>query len=102
MAMIYCRECGKRHSDKAKACPKCGYVEYDLTKSTAIYLLLLWFVGLFGAHRFYAGKTASAVVMLVLTCTVFGILITAIWWLVDLIYAICNLGHPENIFAKEK
>ena len=25
MAMIYCRECGHKHSDKAKACPKCGY-----------------------------------------------------------------------------
>lgn len=101
MAMIYCRECGKRHSDKAKVCPKCGYMGYDLTKSTVIYLLLLWFVGLFGAHRFYAGKTASAVVMLILTCTIFGMFITAIWWLVDLIYAICNLGKPENIFARK-
>ena len=24
MAMIYCRECGYKHSDKAKVCPKCG------------------------------------------------------------------------------
>lgn len=101
MAMIYCRECGYKHSDKAKACPKCGYVEYDLTKSVAIYFLLLWFFGLLGAHRFYAGKTGSGIAMLLLTISVFGIIITAIWWLIDLIYAICNLGHPENIFAKK-
>ena len=101
MTMIYCRECGARHSDKAKACPKCGYTEYDLTKSTVIYLVLLWFIGLFGAHRFYAGKTTSAVIMLLLTCTVFGMFITFFWWLIDLIYAVCNLGKPENIFAKK-
>ena len=100
MTMIYCRECGAKHSDKAKACPKCGYVEYDITKSTVVYLLLLRFLGMVGAHRFYAGKTGSGVVMLILTCTIFGMLITSIWWLVDLIYAICNLGNPENIFAK--
>jgi len=101
MAMIYCRECGYKHSDRAKACPKCGYVEYDLAKSVVVYFLLLWFFGLLGAHRFYAGKTGSAVLMLILTCTVFGILITSIWWLVDLIYAICNLGRPENLFSKK-
>jgi len=101
MAMIYCRECGAKHSDRAKACPKCGYVEYDLNKSVIVYFLLLWFVGLLGAHRFYAGKTASAVVMLVLTLSVFGIVITGIWWLIDLIYAICNLGKPENLFEKK-
>ena len=99
--MIYCRECGARHSSKAKACPKCGYVEYDLTKSTVVYLILLWFFGIIGAHRFYAGKTASGVLMLILTCTVYGILITGIWWLIDLIYAVCNLGITENVFANK-
>lgn len=101
MAMIYCRECGYRHSDKAKACPKCGYVAYDLTKSTAIYFILLWMFGLVGAHRFYAGKTGSGIAMLILTCTVVGVLITSFWWLYDLIYAICNLGNPENIFMEK-
>ena len=101
MAMIYCRECGYKHSDRAKACPKCGYVEYDLARSIVVYFLLLWFFGLFGAHRFYAGETGSAVLMLVLTCSVFGILITSIWWLVDLIYAVCNFGRPENLFVKK-
>ncbi|MCQ2582204.1 MAG: NINE protein [Alphaproteobacteria bacterium] len=98
MAMIYCRECGHKHSDKAKACPKCGYQECDLSKSIWVYLILCWFLGIFGAHRFYAHKTGSAVVMLILTCTFYGIIITGIWSLVDLIVGICNIPHPENIF----
>lgn len=101
MAMIYCRECGYKHSSKAKACPKCGYVEYNLEKSIIIYLLLNWFLGIFGAHRFYAGKTVSAVIMLVLTCTIYGVLITAVWSLIDFIIGICNIGNPDAIFESK-
>lgn len=98
MSMIYCRDCGYRHSDRAKCCPKCGYCEYNLSKSIAVYLILAWFLGVFGAHRFYARKTASAIAMLVLTCTVFGIFITAVWSLIDFIVGLCNISTPQNIF----
>jgi len=101
MAMIYCRECGARHSDKAKACPKCGYVQYDFSKSIGVYLLLCWFLGIFGAHRFYAGKIGSGIAMFLLTCTIVGVFITAIWSLIDFIIGICNINTPENIFAKK-
>lgn len=47
--------------------------------------LLCWFLGVFGGHRFYVGRTGSAVAMLLLTLTGFGILVTSIWALVDLI-----------------
>jgi TM2 domain-containing membrane protein YozV len=42
-------------------------------------LLLCLVIGLFGAHRFYAGRTASGILQL-LTVGGFGI-----WWLADLI-----------------
>lgn len=45
--------------------------------------LLAWFLGCFGAHRFYTGKTGSAVAMLILTLTLVGIIITAIWAFID-------------------
>ena len=102
MAMIYCRECGRRYSDRAAACPKCGYREYDFSKSVGIYLLLCWFLGVLGVHRFYAGKTGTGVCMLVLTCTIFGIIITVWWALIDFIVGVCNISHPENIFAFRK
>ncbi|MFK3889946.1 TM2 domain-containing protein [Sphingomonas sp. NPDC079357] len=44
---------------------------------------LAFLLGTLGVHRFYLGRTASAIVMLVLTLTFFGLIITGIWALVD-------------------
>lgn len=41
--------------------------------------------GIFGAHRFYAGKTQTAVAMLVLTLVGIGAPVTVFWWLIDLV-----------------
>ncbi len=46
--------------------------------------LLLIFLGLIGAHRFYMGRTGSGVAMLILTLTVIGLPVTLIWAFVDL------------------
>ena len=102
MTMIYCRECGQKHSDRAKACPKCGYVEFDISKSVWVYLILGWFLGIFGVHKFYAGKTNQGIAMLIMG-TIGWLLIlpgiaVCIWALVDFIIGICNIKHPENIF----
>jgi len=45
--------------------------------------LLAFFLGVFGVHRFYLGRIGSGIVMLVLTCTFFGLAITGIWAFVD-------------------
>jgi len=110
MAMKYCSECGKKISDKAAACPSCGCPNKSLAKninnlykgdkSIAVYLLLCWFLGIIGAHRYYAGKTGSAIAMTVLTITIIGMFITAVWTLVDLIVGFCNINTPEKIFEK--
>jgi TM2 domain-containing membrane protein YozV len=52
--------------------------------STGTAYLLAIFLGWFGAHRFYLGRTGSAVTMLILTCTIVGIVITLVWHFVDL------------------
>lgn len=49
--------------------------------SKTITLLLCLFLGGFGAHRFYVGKSGSAVAMLLLSLCGFGF----IWVLIDLI-----------------
>lgn len=52
--------------------------------SAGVAYLLAIFLGVFGAHRFYLGRTGSALVMLLLTITVLGVAITTVWTLVDL------------------
>lgn len=58
--------------------------------------VLAFFVGTLGIHRFYLGRTASAIVMLVLSCTIFGLLVTAPWALID---AIRYLVMSDREFA---
>lgn len=63
-------------------------------KKSAVIAYVLWFfLGLLGAHRFYLGKTFSAIVMLALTLIGYLTLavgigfiilaIVALWWIID-------------------
>lgn len=56
-------------------------------KSTGVAYLLWFFLGGVGAHRFYLGKTGTAVAQLIITVigffTIFPLIITGIWVLVD-------------------
>lgn len=54
-------------------------------KLRLVALLLCWFFGLLGVHRFYVGKVGSGIAMLLLTITFFGMIVTGIWVLIDLI-----------------
>ena len=54
-------------------------------KSRTAALLLAFFLGAFGGHRFYAGKNGSAVAMLILSCTIIGAIITVPWAWIDII-----------------
>lgn len=67
---------------------------YDATKkSLPVSYILWWFLGTFGAHRFYMGRTSSAIVMLVITLVsipltlvfigVLGFMAIGVWWIVD-------------------
>lgn len=47
--------------------------------------VLAWFLGTVGAHRFYVGRTGSAVAMLLLSATVVGLAITGMWAIIDFI-----------------
>ncbi len=102
MAMIYCRECGAKHSDKAKACPKCGYQGINMEKSMLAYILLVLFLGTWGAHKFYAGRTNEGIVMLLMGTIgwllIIPGIIVCIWALIDLIVGIININDAKKIF----
>lgn len=78
----------------------------SMKKSTATAYLLWWFLGIFGAHRFYLGKTGSAIAMLLITLFsflsmivfigFFTIFITMIWWFVDL-FLIPEMTRSYNV-----
>lgn len=47
--------------------------------------LLAFFLGTLGVHRFYLGRIGSGIAMLVLTCTLFGLIVSAPWALIDMV-----------------
>lgn len=58
--------------------------------------IVCWLFGVLGVHRFLVGRIGSGVVMLVLTCTVIGIIVTSIWVLVDLVYILTGTFKDKN------
>jgi TM2 domain-containing membrane protein YozV len=59
-------------------------------KSRLAASLFAFFLGAFGAHRFYAGKTGSAIAQLLLTLSCIGIIISGPWSFIDLIFIIAG------------
>jgi TM2 domain-containing membrane protein YozV len=131
--MPYCAHCGAEISEGTRFCPKCGTpvaaatrtapksdteapgeLAADISpKSRVAATLFAWFLGGFGAHRFYVGKTGTAVVMLVLTliglATVWFFLVgiafivaVGIWASVDFIIAVTgNMRDGEGKLIKK-
>lgn len=52
-------------------------------KNMFVAYILWYFLGPFGGHRFYMGKTGTAVTQLILSLTFIGLIVTAIWYIVD-------------------
>ncbi|MEG6569727.1 TM2 domain-containing protein [Thermoanaerobacterium thermosaccharolyticum] len=79
--------------------------EYDKKKRSVALTWILWlFFGGLGIHRFYLGKTASAVILLILTLATawftFGIP-TAIWLIVDAFLLPKMIGDKNREVEKE-
>jgi len=83
----YCRSCGQVISSLAPTCPNCGAPTGSRPpdaspRSRLAALLLCWFLGIFGAHRFYVGKIGTGILMIF---TLGGLWV---WMFVDLIMII--------------
>ena len=83
---MYCPNCGAEVSEKAVICVKCGVSLKPESaevvgegKDWLTTLLLCWFLGVFGVHRFYTGSTGIGVAQLL---TLGG---CGIWALIDFI-----------------
>ena len=101
MVMVFCRGCGKEIHDSAVNCPHCGATQSTRpTTSMSVppatdkrilpAFLLCFFIGIFGAHRFYVGKIGSGVAQLL---TIGGL---GLWTLADLIMLACGVFTDAN------
>ena len=95
---MFCSKCGKEINDEAVICVHCGCaVDQNNVKSITsenkdwvVAMLLSWFLGGFGAHRFYTGHIATAIAQLL---TLGG---CGIWALIDWISICFNKFKDEN------
>ena len=82
---MFCKECGKEVKDKAVVCIHCGVAVSGSSnivgddKEWLITLLLCFFLGYLGIHRFYTGHTGIGIAQLL---TLGG---CGIWALIDFI-----------------
>jgi TM2 domain-containing membrane protein YozV len=98
----YCHACGSVIDAMAVVCPRCGVMQsappalYGSQSEKRILpaALLCMFIGVFGAHRFYAGKVGTGFLQLV---TLGGL---GIWALIDFIMIVVGAfrdGDGEKI-----
>lgn len=106
---MFCKQCGNEMVDNAAICVKCG-VATDLgmaqsrvreapvvsSRSRALYIVLGFFLGGFGIHNFYAGRTKQGMTQLLLVVFFFWLIlplvIVGIWALID----ICTVTEDGN------
>ena len=75
---------------------------FEANKKTALVAYLLWFfLGLFGAHNFYLKRTGVAVAQLILSLTLVGMVITAVWALVDAFLIPGWVRNQNNLLAAQ-
>ena len=75
---------------------------YEANKKTALVAYLLWFfLGLFGGHNFYLGRTGVAVTQLILSLILIGMVITIFWVLVDAFLIPGWVRRQNNLLATQ-
>ncbi len=108
---MYCSRCGMTLDAGVLTCPRCaepldrggqqapgnytppvppGYAgaadePYVSPKSRLVMLLLCFFLGTFGVHRFYAGRFITGIIWL------FTVGLVGLGWLYDMILIICGV-----------
>ncbi len=87
-------------------------MQYDaMKKSVGVSFLLWFFLGGFGAHRFYLKQTGTAITMLIITVVSIpltlvvvgfvGLAIISIWWIVDA-FLISGMVEKFNLGLADK
>jgi len=122
---MFCPKCGKETPENQAFCASCGAPLAESAKQGApstgagisqksrlATTLFAFFLGQFGAHRFYIGKTGTAIAMLVLTIVgwatfwlIVGFVFLGIVWvwnLIDFIFAVAGMMKDGKGLLIEK
>ena len=101
---MYCSNCGKEIDDKAVVCVHCGCATnnnsfFPMQRSLIIALLLWFFFGCLGMHRFYLKDNSGGIKMLL--CFFFSWLVIPgiilfVWWVIDLFKLIHGDLKPKD------
>ncbi|WP_019220427.1 TM2 domain-containing protein [Bartonella senegalensis] len=71
-------------------------LQQGLEPSKPMLALICWFTGVFGVHRFMVGKVKTGALMLILSLTLFGLIVTGIWAIVDFIVIAAGKFTDKN------
>lgn len=90
---VYCRDCGQTLSPRAVICPHCGIAQRPVGKKSRILAIILaFFLGGLGFHKFYLGRPVQGLFYL-LFCW------TGIPWLIALVEFIIYIFMSDEEFA---
>ncbi len=56
----------------------------------AIVAIVCWFLGGLGIYRFMVGKVGTGVLILILSLSVIGLIVTLIWRVIDLVFILAG------------
>lgn len=79
----YSKAAQKGDQDARKRMSNLGKKNKMLNKDYILYTVLAFMLGTLGVHDFYAGKTKSAVIHIILTLTILGIPFSSVWAMVQ-------------------
>jgi TM2 domain-containing membrane protein YozV len=81
--------------------PAAAPIDDDRNKYIAA--LIAFLIGPLGIHRFYTGRTGSGIAMVILSCTVVGLLVTVPWGFIDMIrYLIMSESEFAERYARKR
>ena len=70
-------------------------------RNRVVAALLAFFLGIFGIHRFYLGQNGSGLLMLIVSATVVGLIVTGIWAFIDTIrYLVMSDAEFDQRYAR--
>ncbi|WP_455475597.1 TM2 domain-containing protein [Bartonella sp. B17] len=65
-------------------------------QSRIMFALICWFAGVFGVHRFMVGKIGTGILMLVLSLSIVGLVVSGIWAIIDFILIVAGRFSDKN------